>query len=380
MSKLRVNDVLGEDGVSAVGFSKGAVVTGVCTATTFSGNLTGSSSGLTGTPNITINNLTGVAATFTGAVAIGGTLTYEDVVNVDSVGIITARAGVYFGTAGAGTKITGVANSITVEGGASSVNLQFKETSGAYQRLGIVKDNDKLQLGEFNNDGTTFTSIFAVTGDGDKVGLGTVTPSYLQHNYHLTENVLALLQSGGGASIISFQDNASDNNTSVWVGSQGNDLRLTAGGGEKVRIAGTGKVYFQSGPLVEKSNNHSSATLSSLQNDGHVNLLSGNVIKFTGNETDSTCTINFRGNGSTTLASLVSIGDNVAVTVILDPNGAGLITTINIDAHAQTIEWSGGSAPTAGAASTWDIYSINLFRTGSGNTDWLVTASCTNYA
>ena len=176
MSKLRVNDVLGEDGVSAVGFSKGAVVTGVCTATTFSGNLTGSSSGLTGTPNITINNLTGVAATFTGAVAIGGTLTYEDVVNVDSVGIITARAGVHFGTAGAGTKITGVANSITVEGGASSVNLQFKETSGAYQRLGIVKDNDKLQLGEFNNDGTTFTSIFAVTGDGDKVGLGTVTP------------------------------------------------------------------------------------------------------------------------------------------------------------------------------------------------------------
>ena len=93
MSKLRVNDVLGEDGVSAVGFSKGAVVTGVCTATTFSGNLTGSSSGLTGTPNITINNLTGVAATFTGAVAIGGTLTYEDVVNVDSVGIITARTG-----------------------------------------------------------------------------------------------------------------------------------------------------------------------------------------------------------------------------------------------------------------------------------------------
>ena len=41
-------------------------------------------------------NITGVAATFTGDVSIGGTLTYEDVTNIDSVGIITARNGVDF--------------------------------------------------------------------------------------------------------------------------------------------------------------------------------------------------------------------------------------------------------------------------------------------
>ena len=34
------------------------------------------------------------AATFTGSVSIGGTLTYEDVTNIDSVGMITARAGI----------------------------------------------------------------------------------------------------------------------------------------------------------------------------------------------------------------------------------------------------------------------------------------------
>ena len=39
-------------------------------------------------------NITGAAATFTGDVSIGGTLTYEDVTNIDSVGIVTARAGV----------------------------------------------------------------------------------------------------------------------------------------------------------------------------------------------------------------------------------------------------------------------------------------------
>ena len=41
-------------------------------------------------------NITGAAATFTGDVSIGGTLTYEDVTNIDSVCIITARNGVDF--------------------------------------------------------------------------------------------------------------------------------------------------------------------------------------------------------------------------------------------------------------------------------------------
>jgi len=51
-------------------------------------------------------NITGVAATFTGNVSIGGTLTYEDVTNVDSVGVITARSGIKFGLAGVGGTVT----------------------------------------------------------------------------------------------------------------------------------------------------------------------------------------------------------------------------------------------------------------------------------
>ena len=63
-------------------------VTGVVTATSFVGNVTGNATGLTGTPDITVRNITGVAATFTGVV------TYEDVTNIDSVGLITARTGI----------------------------------------------------------------------------------------------------------------------------------------------------------------------------------------------------------------------------------------------------------------------------------------------
>ena len=60
---------------------------------------------LSGTPDITVNdisanNFTGVAGTFSGFVAfstsisVGGTITYEDVENIDSVGLITARNGI----------------------------------------------------------------------------------------------------------------------------------------------------------------------------------------------------------------------------------------------------------------------------------------------
>ena len=74
---------------------------GIVTAIEFHGdgsNITnlsvGVATGLTGTPDIDVRNITGTGATFTGNVSIAGTLTYEDVTNVDSIGIITARQGV----------------------------------------------------------------------------------------------------------------------------------------------------------------------------------------------------------------------------------------------------------------------------------------------
>ena len=62
-------------------------VSGVITATSFVGNVTGVATGLTGTPDITVGNIVAAGATFSGVV------TYEDVTNVDSLGIVTARTG-----------------------------------------------------------------------------------------------------------------------------------------------------------------------------------------------------------------------------------------------------------------------------------------------
>ena len=76
MSKIQVDTIVNKDDNGAPSFPYGTTVTGVITATTFNGNITG------------------VAATFTGNVSVGGTLTYEDVTNIDSVGLVTARSGV----------------------------------------------------------------------------------------------------------------------------------------------------------------------------------------------------------------------------------------------------------------------------------------------
>ena len=68
-------------------------VTGVVTAASFVGD----GSGLTGVANtdfIVGTSITMTSGTFTGNVSIAGTLTYEDVTNVDSIGIITARTGI----------------------------------------------------------------------------------------------------------------------------------------------------------------------------------------------------------------------------------------------------------------------------------------------
>ena len=106
-TRVRFLDNLSVSGVSTLGSAvtvgqSGINATGVITATTFkgavegnvTGNASGTAGGLSGTPNIAIANLTGVAATFTGNVTIGGTISYEDVTNVDSLGIVTARSGI----------------------------------------------------------------------------------------------------------------------------------------------------------------------------------------------------------------------------------------------------------------------------------------------
>ena len=141
MSKVRADQYTNKEGTGAPSFPNGASITGVLTATSFSGSLAGTAStataatnayGLVGSPNISVGTVSGTTGTFSGNVSVGGTLTYDDVTNIDSVGLITARSGINvlagvstFAAqieANGGTKITGSQTSNISAMGANSVD------------------------------------------------------------------------------------------------------------------------------------------------------------------------------------------------------------------------------------------------------------------
>ena len=152
-------------------------VTGVTTSTGgFIGNVTGTATGLSGTPDITIRNITGVAATFTGNVSVAGTLTYEDVTNIDSVGIVTARSGVQIGSpaviaieTATSTKTSTSQASVDSFTAATyrSAQFQVQVTRGsAYHMttINVIHDGTSAYMTEF---GTVKTGTSLATFDAD---------------------------------------------------------------------------------------------------------------------------------------------------------------------------------------------------------------------
>jgi hypothetical protein len=289
MSRIRENKITNKAGTGAVELEKGAHlptgigitgagsinVSGVITATSFSG----SGAGLTGidatsikdpagnvkiqaqasgavytgihtftTLTATTLNPTTVNATtlnaasgsFTGNVSIGGTLTYEDVVNVDSVGVVTAGAGLrvtggtsYFaGAIAAAGAITGTASTATTITVASDTtdtlcfpiftntgvgnNAPKVNTS----RLSFNSSSGQLTATSFSGSGANLTSLPAgqLTGSlpaidgsaltGIDVGLstealttagGTVTLDLTKDDHKITKSGTYTITCTGGS-------------------------------------------------------------------------------------------------------------------------------------------------------------------------------------
>ena len=139
---------------------------GIVTATTFSGTLSGNATsattatnaeGLTGTPDITVRNVTGVAATFTGVVS------YEDVNNVDSVGVVTARAGL--NVVGGGATVTGVSTFFDTVRVGSAITLGA--SSGIVTATG-VNVTGIVTAASFQGSGADLTNLPA-SGDSNDI-------------------------------------------------------------------------------------------------------------------------------------------------------------------------------------------------------------------
>ena len=111
-------------------------VSGVATAAGFVGPLTGDATGLSGSPSITVTNITA-----SGNVSIAGTLTYEDVTNIDAIGLITARSGVQVDSGG--IDVTGVSTFQNDVAFGGVVSLGDINNGLGNLRLG---DNDDLRF------------------------------------------------------------------------------------------------------------------------------------------------------------------------------------------------------------------------------------------
>jgi len=106
MSKLQVDDIVNKDDDGSAGFSKGAVVTGVATATTFKGALEGDvTGGVTGnvTGNINASSATGVS----------------------TVGVLTAYSSITIKVGGGSTEIATELSNKTSPGKAIALSMVF---------------------------------------------------------------------------------------------------------------------------------------------------------------------------------------------------------------------------------------------------------------
>ncbi len=146
MSQLFVDNIKGRTG-GAIGAPSGVNATGVITATTFKGT----------------------SGEFTGNVSVGGTLTYEDVSNVDAVGVITARDGI---RVGAGESISAVSGTIYYYGDGS--NLDGVVSGVATKEDGTPKGSDQTSL---NFTGATVTSSGSETTIAISGGISTAASS-----------------------------------------------------------------------------------------------------------------------------------------------------------------------------------------------------------
>ena len=149
------------------------------------------------------------------------------------------------------------------------------------------------------------------------------------------------------------------------------DLNLTPKGIGRATFNGQGKIES----VAEKTSIDTGAGLSGTFN---FDVLTQAVRLHTGNNT-ANWTLNFRGDGSNTLNSIMDTGESITVALISTNGGSAYYNSaVQIDGSGVTPVWQGGAAPTAGNASSKDTYSYTIIKTGDAT--FTVLASQTQFA
>ena len=113
----------------------------------------------------------------------------------------------------------------------------------------------------------------------------------------------------------------------------------------------------------------------------NIDALTSGVWYYTSNATGNH-TLNFRGSSTTSLNDILTTGDSVTL-LWLNTNGATPffpnVYQVDGTTSGVTVNWSGGTAPTGGNASSLDAYSFTIVKTANA-TFRILAAGAVRYA
>ena len=190
-----------------------ATSTNTLSATTFSGalsgnvtgNVSGTAGGLTGTPSIIVQDVTAET------VSIAGTISYEDVTNVNSVGLVTAGLGVRIGTGGTvGPEGVGVVtyfgDGSQLTGISAGIGTESATPSNTVITLDLSKQDHKLSV----TGVTTITVSGGTEGDSHTVRIinsGITTVGFSTYFLFPSGSSPSFPSASGAISLMSFTVN-----------------------------------------------------------------------------------------------------------------------------------------------------------------------------
>lgn len=182
---------------------------------------------------------------------------------------------------------------------------------------------------------------------------------------------------------LTFQTTASAvNNTQLTNAATGNAPEVAAIGGDSnidlnVNPKGIGRVVLGAAAIQQTTEK---ATVSATAATGTINFdaITQSVLYYT-TDASANWTLNIRGDGSNSLNNIMDTGESLTVVHMVTQGGTAYYNSaVQVDGSGVTPEWQGGSAPDAGNASSVDIYSYTVIKTGDAA--FTVFASQTQFA
>ena len=148
------------------------------------------------------------------------------------------------------------------------------------------------------------------------------------------------------------------------------DLNLTPKGYGRATFNGQGKIQS----VAEKVTTEATSATGTINYD----VLTQAVWNFT-SDAGANWTLNIRGDGSNTLDNIMDTGESITIAhIVKNGSSAYYNSAVQIDGSGVTPEWQGGSAPSAGNASSLDVYTYTVIKTGSAT--FTVLAAQTQFA